>query len=496
MQNESTEEPGLEPMQREDPETEVGVSIRWGISPDLTANLAINPDFSQIEADAARLTVNNQFAIFFPEKRPFFLEGADYFSTPIDAVFTRTVADPSVGAKLTGKRGNNTYGIFAAQDEVTNILIPGPYGSDSTTLDETYSTFVGRYNRSFGDTSAVGALVTVRDGDDYKNVVAGVDTRWKINDQNSIQAQYLSSTTEYPEEVAIEFEQPFGSFTGEAVNLSYEYDSRNWFAYYDHVHRSAGFRADSGFEPRADGTTEIIGLGRVWHGGEDNWWTRIRLIGEWDVTYGDGGQMLERGLEGYFGIGGPMQSWTQVGGFSREVLFDGVNFEETQLSFYTEFQPKGGLQVGFFTSYGDQVDYANTQLGEQLRIEPYVSWNVGRNLLVRFDGARQRLDSKEGPNIFDAKVYDVRVTWQFSRRSFLRLSVQYQDVDKNPDEYIEPVDENSKDVGRQLLYSYKINPQTVFFLGYSDQHIDEDALDTLTVTDRTIFMKIGYAWMP
>ena len=496
VQNESTEEPGTEPMERADPDTEVGVSIRWGISPDLTANLAINPDFSQIEADAAVLTVNNQFAVFFPEKRPFFLEGADYFSTPVDAVFTRTVADPSVGAKLTGKRGNNTFGVFAAQDEITNILFPGAYGSDSTTLDEGYSTFVGRYNRSFGDTSAVGALMTVRDGDEYKNVVAGVDTRWKINDQNSIQAQYLSSTTEYPEEVAIEFEQPVGSFTGEAINFSYEYDSRNWFAYFDHVHRSTGFRADSGFEPRADATTDTVGLGRVWHGTEDHWWTRIRLNGDWDITHGDGGQVLERELEGYFGFGGPMQSWTQVGGFTRDVLYDGVNFEEAQLSFYTEFQPKGGLQVGFFTSYGDQVDYANTQLGEQLRVEPFVSWNIGRYLLVRFDGAGVRLDSKEGPNIFDAKVCDTRLTWQFSRRSFLRLSVQYQDVEKNPDEYIDPVDENSIDVGRQLLYSYKINPQTVFFLGYSDHHIDEDALDTLTVTDRTIFMKIGYAWMP
>ena len=78
---------------------EAGLNVRWGITPDLTANLAINPDFSQIEADVAQLDVNNQFALFFPESRPFFLEGSDYFRTPIQAVFTRTVADPSVGGQ-------------------------------------------------------------------------------------------------------------------------------------------------------------------------------------------------------------------------------------------------------------------------------------------------------------------------------------------------------------------------------------------------------------
>ena len=67
-----------------DAEAEAGVSIRWGITPDLTANLTINPDFSQVEADVAQLDVNNRFALFYPEARPFFLEGADYFKTGPD----------------------------------------------------------------------------------------------------------------------------------------------------------------------------------------------------------------------------------------------------------------------------------------------------------------------------------------------------------------------------------------------------------------------------
>ena len=94
----------------------------------------------------------------------------------------------------------------------------------------------------------------------------------------------------------------------------------------------------------------------------------------------------------------------------------------------------------------------------------------------------------------DASVIDARLTWQFNRRSFLRVTLQQQDVERNVDLYLDEVNARSKDMGRQLLYSYKVNPQTVFFLGYSDQHIDDDNLNSLTVTDRTVFAKIGYAW--
>jgi hypothetical protein len=76
------------------------------------------------------------------------------------------------------------------------------------------------------------------------------------------------------------------------------------------------------------------------------------------------------------------------------------------------------------------------------------------------------------------------------------LTAQVTDIEKNQAQYIEVVDSREKDVGRQLLYSYKINPHTVFFLGYSDQYVDDDNLDSLTVSDRTWFMKIGYAWTP
>ncbi len=107
-----------------------------------------------------------------------------------------------------------------------------------------------------------------------------------------------------------------------------------------------------------------------------------------------------------------------------------------------------------------------------------------------------KLDTPDGDEIFTAGIADVRLTWQFNLRSFLRVTTQFSDIERNQAQYIEITDTRERDVGRQLVYSYKLNPQTVFFLGYSDEYIDNDSLDGLTASDRTWFMKIGYAWTP
>ncbi|MEM7432213.1 MAG: carbohydrate binding family 9 domain-containing protein [Pseudomonadota bacterium] len=496
VSNESTDDPGIVPLSSNDTETDVGLTVRWGISPDVTANLAINPDFSQIEADVAQLDVNNQFALFFPETRPFFLEGADYFSTPQQIVYTRTVADPSFGAKITGKKGKNTFGAFVTQDEITNLLIPGAFGSDLESLDTENTGFVGRYNRSFGEASTIGALVTARQADDYHNYVGGFDTRWRINDRHNVRAQYLRSDTEYPQQIIDDYDQPEDSFTGHSAFVQYRYSSRNWYANAFHRERSAGFRADSGFVPQVDTTFQVVGGGRTWYGDDEDWWTEIELSGDWDITHDDQGRLLEKEIELDFDIQGPLQSYYSLSGLQRKKLFDDILFEETQIGTYFEIQPTGGLILGTWAGIGEKIDFSNSRIADEIVLEPFVTWNVNQHLLMRVRGSFVQLDTPEGPNIFKASLADVRLTWQFNVRSFLRLTTQYFDIRRNPDSYNDPVDRREKDFGRQLLFSYKLNPQTVFFLGYSDQLVQDDSLDQLEARDRTWFAKIGYAWTP
>ncbi len=493
-QSDSTEEPGIDPLVSGGTEVEAGLSVRWGITPDLTANLAINPDFSQVEADAAQLDVNNRFELFFPEKRPFFLEGADYFTTPIPAVFTRTIASPDVGVKLTGKRGDHTFGVLLAEDALTNLLFPGAFESDSTTLEQSNSVLIGRYSRGFGETSSIGGVLTVRDGDGYHNYVGGFDARWKINDQHTLTAQVLESETEYPVDTALEFEQPNGAFGGKATMARYEFDSRNWFGNAGYSMQSEGFRIDSGFKSRVGDELLFVNGGRVWHGDDGSWWSTISLVAEYDNGHLEDGTFREEDKVLRFGIEGPMQSEAHVAFRARSELENGVLFDIERFGFFAEMTPRRGLKLMIGGRFGDEIDYDNTRLGFQKVLEPSVNWNINRNLLLRVQSIFASLDTQEGEKIFDAAVIDARITWQFNVRSFLRMTLQRSKTSKNPDVYIDPVDAESQDIGRQLLYSYKINPQTVFFLGYSDQYLDDDNLNGLTVTDRSLFMKIGYAW--
>ena len=493
-QVDSTDDPGVTPLVSGDADVEAGLNVSWGITPDVTANLALNPDFSQIEADVAQLDINNQFALFFPEKRPFFLEGADYFTTPLQAVFTRTVADPNIGMKLTGKRGANTFGVFAANDETTNILFPGPYGSDATTVDESNTAFVGRYSRGFGNASTVGGLVTIRDGEEYHNYVGGLDLNWKLTEQHSIEFQYLESDTEYPLDVATDFDQPMQSFGGSNMVARYHFNSRNWFANAGHRRTDATFRADSGFEPRVDAIRYQVNGGRTWFGDDGDWWTRFRIHGDYQIGHQNDGTLTDRDIALRIGVGGPMQSWTQIV-LTRGVEYDnGVLFSKKRVGLYVEAKPIGGLYFSVYTHIAERIDYANTRLAEQFFFEPSLNWNIGRHLLFRLRGAYSDMDTLQNEDIFAASVLDARLTWQFDHRSFLRVTVQTTDVDRNPAVYTDVVDSRSRDQGRQLLYSYKINPQTVFFLGYSDQYVDDDSLLGYTASNRSWFMKIGYAW--
>lgn len=477
--------------------TDAGLDLSWGITADLTFNLALNPDFSQVEADVPQLDVNNQFALFYPETRPFFLEGADFFSTPINAVFTRTVADPDAAAKLTGRAGESTYGVFMAEDTVTNLLFPGPLGSSSESLNESNRAMVGRYSYGFGESSTIGALVTSRSGGQYENTVTGFDGRYRLSDRHSLQYQYLHSTTDYPTGIVDSFDQPNGRFGGDATSLAYNYQSRQWNAWLNRQVTDPNFRADLGFVSQVDVESDNAGFRRTWHGDDDNWWNQLRVGANLGSRFDRGGRKLGSYREIFGGFSGPLQSFAQMGTSRGQEFFDGRLFDVENFFIYGQVRPSRRLSFNFSVNSGDQIDFANSRLGDRLNLQPSVEWNANTHLFVRLQHTRQTLDSKEGPNIFAAELNDLRLSWQFNVRSFLRLTVQHQDVTRNRSQYTDPdVDARSFSLGRQLLYSYKINPQTVLYVGYSDNLLDSDDLAGRTRANRTYFAKFSYAWIP
>jgi len=486
-----------QPLERGDLATEAGLGVRWGITPDLTLDLTLNPDFSQVEADVPQLQENTQFALFFPESRPFFLEGQEYYTTPLQTVFTRTVADPDAGAKFTGRTGKNTIGVFATDDVVTNLLFPGPTGSSNTSLQQSNDAFVGRFARGFGTSSQFGALITTREGDGYSNQVAGFDGRYFAGDNHTFRFQYLDSRTEYPAQVVTDFAQPSGEFEGDAFRVEYRYGSRNWFGQYGHQELDPNFRADSGFISRVDIVQDWFEVSRNWFGTEDTWFNEIGVAIEGEHVEDSNGRLLEENVQPAFFVQGPMQSFMRIGvGPSRE-YWNGQFYDKQGGFMFGQIRPRSGLNLNMQIGYGEQIDYTNSRLADQRRFQPQVDWNATRHLLVRLRYTDNRLSAKDGPTIFDAALVDLRLTWQFNVRSFVRLTMQSQDIERNVALYNDPLtDPKTESLASQLLYSYKLNPQTVLFAGYSDNLLDDNLTGRMEQTGRAVFLKLSYAWTP
>ncbi|MDQ5858296.1 MAG: DUF5916 domain-containing protein, partial [Acidobacteriota bacterium] len=477
-----------------DIDVEPGLTARWGMTPNLTLNAAINPDFSQVEADVAQLDVNTQFALFFPEKRPLFLEGADFFTTPLSAVYTRTVADPEWALKLTGKEGKSALGFFVSRDNLTNLIIPGSQGSALTSFDEKNTSGVLRYRYDIGKSSTLGAIYAGRDGDDYSNHVAGADAYFRFTPRDTVQAQLLGSRTRYPDSVVTDFEQPAGEFEDSAIFFDYRHSTRNWFWRAGYTDIGEDFRADSGFLPQVGYWRPIVGMERTWWGGKDDWYSRFFWGGDWDRTVEQSGQELEEEWESYFGIGGPLQSFLFLGGGYRDVFFNGVQFQGHKfVNFFFEIRPVGDFYFGIDGSAGDRVDFANTREGDRLLLIPQVRWNLGRHVKLEFDHTYETLDV-EGGRLFTANLSQLRVIYQFDIRTFVRAILQYTDISRSTELYVDDVDPKTEQLFSQLLLAYKINPQTVFFIGYSDSRIGDERVD-LQQVNRTLFVKIGYAWL-
>lgn len=477
-----------------DIEFEPGLTARWGMTPNLTLNAAINPDFSQVEADAAQLDINTQFTLFFPEKRPFFLEGADFFTTPLQVVYTRTVADPAWGLKLTGKEGKSAIGAFFARDELTNLIIPGSQSSSLTSLDEEHYSGVLRYRYDVGKNSTLGALYTGRESNDsYANHLAGADAFVRITPRDTITAQILGSRTRYPDSIIAEFDQPAGSFEDHAYTVNYRHSTRNWFWSAAFTDVGEDFRADAGFLPQVNYRKPVLGLFRTWWGDKDDWFTRIEVGGDWDRTVEQNGQEIENEWEGGVNIQGPRQSYLFLGGLTRDRFFNGKAFQENFLNFFFELRPFGDLYFNVEGRIGDQIDFDNTRIGDLVSLLSAVRYNIGRHLKVDLDHAYQTLDVPGG-RLFTANLSELRVVYQFNIRTFIRAILQYENIDRGANLYASEVDPKTETLFTQLLLSYKINPQTVFFLGYSDNREGAQTYE-LKQRNRSIFLKFGYAWI-
>ncbi len=482
------------PLVRADPDVDPGLTINWGITPNLALGATLNPDFSQVEADVAQLDINREFALFFPERRPFFLEGSDYFSTQLRAVYTRTLADPDWGVKLTGKEGRHAIGVFAVRDDVTSLLLPGPESSSLDSIADGSEAAVLRYRRDVGESSTLGALYTDRRASGYHNRVAGLDGRLRLTTHDVVNFQWLRSSTEYPTAIADDHGLAPGSLEDDALTVNYRHSRRNYTlrASWDDI--GTDFRADLGFMPRVGFRRLIAGGNYEWFGDDDRWYTSIEFGGDWDRTETQDGALLEEESEFFAGFVGRRQLVFFFGGGVRDRVFREVPFDQQFGWIFASIQPTGDLEIGVNIDRRDAIDIREVRAGEQESLNPYIEWRPGRRLQANLAHTYRNFEIA-GVRLFRADQSELRLVYQFNRRTFVRLIGQLTDVVRNPDLFTDEIEPRVEDAFGQFLFSYKINPQTAVFVGYSSSYLDL-AGSGLTETGNTIFFKVGYNWQP
>jgi len=492
----SLEDPEATGLTSGDTEIEFGITGSWGITPNITLSATINPDFSQVEADVAQLDVNERFALFYPERRPFFLEGVDLFSTRIQAVFTRTVVDPSWGLKLTGKEGRHDFGLFVTSDDVNQILIPSNQETGFASLEGTVKSAVVRYRFDLGAASTLGALVTSREGDDYHNRVAGVDGFLRFSRSDTLSFQALASDTQYPDAMAEAHGQEDGSFSGFAIEARFQHATRNWFAQATYEDFDPGFRADSGFVPRVDTRSlTLVGQRTIW-GDQENWYTNINIGAFAQRTENHDGELTDEFTQLFGNVNGPWQSRigidiSRVGELYGGVYYDGMHVFGANVA----FQPNGSLRFSLNIVGGDAIDYANNQPGDILEVNPTAELKLGRRVNLSLDYNMRQLDV-DGGRLFKADLSQLRLVYHFNVRTLIRGTLQHYTIESDPSLYTGPyVPETEREtLYSEFLFSYKLNPQTVIFIGTSENQLGLPEMP-MGATARTYFIKLGYAWL-
>ncbi|HVS01537.1 MAG TPA: hypothetical protein VMT16_02115, partial [Thermoanaerobaculia bacterium] len=375
-----------------------------------------------------------------------------------------------------------------------NLLLPGPQASDLTTLDQEVTAGVLRYRRDLGERSSVGVLYTGRVGDDYDNHLLSVDGLTRLSESDSVRYQVFGSSTDYPDAIVTGFGQRGGGFEGHGLLASYTHSEREWYWFGRYAQLSPELRADAGFLPQVGIRQLAGGVQRRIPGDDHSWFSNLYLFVGVDGTREWDGAFDEWGSDVVFTYTGPRQSALFAAYAPNQESFAGTTYRNDRFSVGGEIQPSRDLEVDLEVRWGRAIDFANRRQAEFLTISPQVELYLGRRLQAVAAYARQTFDTVDGRRIFTLDLPQARLVYHFGRRAFVRAILQYRHLERVPENWTFAVDRRDERLVSQLLFSYRLDAQTALLVGYSDRHLGDDSFD-LSQSDRTVFLKIGYAWL-
>jgi hypothetical protein len=495
--------------ERADAEPEVGVNLRFGFT-NMSLDATINPDFSQVEADAAQVTVNERFALFFPEKRPFFLEGIELFATPSQLVYTRRVNDPIAGGKVSGKLGSLGIAHLTAVDE----------GIDDAS-DAVFN--VTRLRGDFGANSLVGLVLTDRtelDGEVY-NRVAAADVRYVFGGLYYAEAQLGSGWTRAADgtvavgpiwKAELDRTGRRWGFNYQLTGIDDEFESHAGFVNRTGVATGHVFNRLTWYGARGalvETVTSFFGPTRVWAydrfgrdgaiEGDQNINTTVRLRGGWEVRTRLANGFVQLDPAFYSGLMTPAGT-----GFTPYTALDEVGGNSAALTIETptfqRFEATVTAEAGDVAIFPEGAEGWSRAISANLSLRPT---NALRGYVTAAYVVIDR--SRDGSEFARTVIPRALIEFQPTRSFFMRAVGEYRAERRAALEDARtgaPLYRNGAPVGAQdlngvrvdLLAAYEPRPGTVAFLGYGATLRDDEAFRFRGVQRTTdgLFLKLAY----
>ncbi|REJ77693.1 MAG: hypothetical protein DWQ47_15090 [Acidobacteria bacterium] len=497
---------------------DLGLNLKYTITSNITLDAAINPDFAEIEADAPVVTANQRFPIFFQEKRPFFLEGAEIFQSPLQPFYSRTIVDPDIATKLTGKIGKNSFGFLVASDNA-----PGNFSEDERNdpdpnfrpsdefLDKNAYFAVLRLKRDVGKEHNVGFFGTARVFPRNRNFTGGFDGTFKLNSKTVMKFQALGTHSRKYFYDPFENERNYRTGNGLGYFVSVDYSTDRHGYYLEAIGRSRDYRADAGFTRRTN-TNTFFGANRFSTKSRpdapiirlnSNQFARISL--DWKgrkqsgvaganvnlsmqgnmFLYTEAGYGFEKIYEDEFGparvpgerrgafFGEPQRAAHQffwVGNFNKTFnkqisgymfigsIWNALDFDFGAGPVFGRVSPP---YLQFLDLYFEDPDTAgdippiDPGKGHQFDFEAGVNYKPVDPLQISFNYTKSKLTRNDSNrDAYDTNIFSLRSTYQFTRFIFSRVRWDYDTL--------------SRRAAGQMLFGWNPNPGTAFYVGYND----------------------------
>ena len=496
----------------------VGFNVRYGWSSNVGINATVNPDFSQIEADVAQINYDPRRALFFPEKRPFFLDGIERFQTPTRLIYTRRIFNPVAAGKIAGKFGANTIGFISAADN------SGPSLSE---MDLSYVNAL-RLKRDLSDQNHIGLVFTNKAHDNWSNQVFAVDGRFVAKDTYTFRAQGGFSQTNNKDETG-----SIAPMWDVAANAN----GRKWSGSFSFKGYHSEFNPAVGFIERGDYVTVSTGPTRRFYGKTgamlEQLSLSLRVTGNWDYSGFTNGDLADdRRIYPSFALqfrgGWRLTNFTWIEAFGYPENFFTNYFIKTPTGFLpyegTPELANYGVMLTLNTpqldrisaslkyGFGRDPNYEEWAPGNIYLVESKIKWNPTDQIRMSLRyNQQQNYRSSDGSLVSESRTPRVKIEYQITPTIFLRGVVQYtakfrdnlRDNSRtelpiyfkdSDGQHIPALSETNNNIEADFLFSYRPMPGTLVFFGYGSALTEPNQFRFKSMARQSdgFFLKVSY----